>query len=337
VSTTVLAVDALSPEPEPIQRAAEVLLRGGIVAFPTETVYGLGARAHDKAALRRVFEAKGRPAAVPLIVHVTGVEQARGYVAHFPRLAERLAAAFWPGPLSLVLARAPSVPREVAGGGETVAVRAPAHPVALALLRATGEPIAAPSANPYGGVPPVRASHVLKGLGGRVDLVLDAGVRTGGLESTVLDLTGERPRILRRGAVGVDAIRAAVGEVLEPGAGETRSDPSVPRGLGAGGWLRVATADEIDATLQRDRGALAGRVGALVRSPELGARLAAAGVVVRLVRDDPEGFAAEMYDALHELDDAGCAEVAVEALASRPEWDALADRIRRLAREIGNR
>ncbi|HQP37728.1 MAG TPA: L-threonylcarbamoyladenylate synthase, partial [Polyangiaceae bacterium] len=210
METLRLCVDASRPEASIVGAAAGILARGGLVAFPTETVYGLGARAGDGEAARRIFEAKERPATSALIVHVSGIEQARRYAQEWGEAAERLARAFWPGPLSLVMARSSAVPDVVAAGGRTVAMRAPAHPVALALIEALGEGIAAPSANRSSRLPPVRASHVLKGLDGRIEAVVDAGMCPGGLESTVLLLEGGRGRVLRRGAIAVEVLREHV-------------------------------------------------------------------------------------------------------------------------------
>src|SRR5437660_12869477 len=178
-------------EPAAIAEAAAVLRRGGLVAFPTETVYGLGGNALDPAAVARIFAAKGRPATNPVIVHVADAAGVPLVAAAWPDPAARLAARFWPGPLTLVLPRRPEVPDVVTAAGPTVAVRVPAHPVARALLRAAGVPVAAPSANRSSELSPTTAEHVLRGLGGRIDLILDAGPCPGGIESTVLDLTSD--------------------------------------------------------------------------------------------------------------------------------------------------
>jgi L-threonylcarbamoyladenylate synthase len=304
--TEVLPIDASAPEPERIERAAAVLRGGGLVAFPTETVYGLGARAGDGTACARIFEAKGRPATSALIVHVDSAAQARGYAAEWPEAAERLAAAFWPGPLSIVLPRSARVPDVVSAGGLTVAMRAPANAVALALIAAAGEGLAAPSANRSSRLPPVRAAHVLKGLDGRIDLVLDAGPCEGGLESTVVDLCSGRARVLRRGAVTVERL-AQVVDVQDAGRAV----------LPEGKWLRVASAQELE------RGA-GEHDGVLLREARAGAG------VRRVLGSDPAAFAASMYDALHELEDAGCELVWVEQLPGEPAWDAIRDRLARL-------
>ena len=206
--------------PEAVAEAARILRRGGLVAFPTETVYGLGADARDDRAVARVFEAKGRPRFNPLIVHVADAARA-GEIVAFDDRARALAARFWPGPLSLVLPRrsAAGISALAASGLDTLAVRAPAHPVALALLEAAGAPVAAPSANPAGGVSPTCAAHVADGLGKRVDAVLDGGPCAVGLESTVVDLSAGRPALLRPGGVPAEALAEILGPLDAPADG----------------------------------------------------------------------------------------------------------------------
>ena len=201
-----------------IDEAARALRAGRLVAFPTETVYGLGAIATNDRAVAAIFAAKGRPRFNPLIVHVTDAAAARA-LARWNDVAERLAAEFWPGALTLVLPRAEGCPLSllVSAGGETIGLRAPGHPVAQALLAATVLPVAAPSANPAGGVSPTTADHVEAGLGDAVDIILDGGPCAIGLESTVLDLTATPPRLLRPGGVTREALAAAIGPLADPG------------------------------------------------------------------------------------------------------------------------
>lgn len=195
---------------ENVQRAAERLQRGGLVAFPTETVYGLGAHALDVQAVRRIFTAKQRPAWDPLIVHVTGIDMARTLALDLPPMFFELAKRFWPGPLTMIVPRAPCVPDEVTAGLPTVALRQPRHPVAAALLTAAGIPVAAPSANLFGRPSPTRAEHVAADLGDRVDLILDGGPTEMGVESTILDLTQTPPVILRPGGVPAEQLPGAM-------------------------------------------------------------------------------------------------------------------------------
>ncbi len=210
----ILRVDPVHPDSATIERAAACLRGGGLVAFPTETVYGLGVDATNRDAVRRVFAAKGRPSTDPLIVHVADLDSVRPLVARLPDAAVTLAAAFWPGPLTLVLPRSRLVGDEVTAGLETVAVRVPAHPVARALVMAAGTPVAAPSANLFSHPSPTPAEHVADDIGDRIDLILDAGATQVGLESTVLDLTSDPPRVLRPGGVSVERLRELLATVV---------------------------------------------------------------------------------------------------------------------------
>ncbi len=208
--TDVIRVDPRKPEADLIARAADCLRRGGLVAFPTETVYGLGVHALDRAAVKRAFEAKRRPTHDPLIVHVASLSDVEPLVVNIPHSARMLARCFWPGPLTLVLRRSALVPDEVTAGLDTVAVRVPAHPVAQALIDAAAIPIAAPSANLFSRPSPTNADHVLQDLSGRIDIVLDGGATTVGVESTVIDLSGPVPTILRPGAVTLEKLMGVV-------------------------------------------------------------------------------------------------------------------------------
>jgi L-threonylcarbamoyladenylate synthase len=196
-----VVVNPQAPAPDELAEAAGIVRHGGLVAFPTETFYGLGAHALDVEAVARVFRAKGRPADKPLLVLVDSLAMAGEIASPIPECARRLIARFWPGPLTLILRARPHVPAALTAGSGTVGFRIPSHPVALALVRAAACPVTAPSANPHGGASPTTAGEVLAGLGDRVDLVLDGGATPGGPASTLLDLTGPRPRLLRLGAV----------------------------------------------------------------------------------------------------------------------------------------
>lgn len=211
--TKTIVVDATNPDPEALKAPAELLRQGGIVAFPTETVYGLGANATNGAAVAKIFAAKGRPADNPLIVHVASREDVIKVAASVPPMAQRLMERFWPGSLTLVLPKLPSVPDAVSCGLPTVGVRMPSHPVALALIRAAGVPLAAPSANLSGRPSPTTAEHVLEDLSGRIDLLIDAGETGVGLESTVVDLTVDPPVLLRPGGVTVEQLVEELGPV----------------------------------------------------------------------------------------------------------------------------
>jgi L-threonylcarbamoyladenylate synthase len=214
--TKVLKVNPTEPEKEVIAEAAAVIRSGGLVAFPTETVYGLGADALNEAAVRRIFEVKGRPPDNPIIVHVADRDSVYLLASEVPRAAEELVSRFWPGPLTLVLKRTELVPAVTCGGLETVAVRTPAHQVALELIREAGVPIAAPSANVSGSPSPTSAEHVLRDLGGKIEMVLDGGPAEIGVESTVIDMTVDPPELLRPGGLPLEEIEGVIGHVRIP-------------------------------------------------------------------------------------------------------------------------
>ncbi len=208
-----MRTEYLRADAEAVRRAAEVIRAGGLVAFPTETVYGLGADALSAAAVTRIFEAKERPRGNPLIVHLAGLDALGEVVAQVPARVQDIARRFWPGPLTLVLPRARAVPLVTTGGLETVAVRVPDHPVARALIAAASRPIAAPSANRSGRPSPTCAEHVREDLDGRIELILDGGPTPVGVESTVLDMTSEPPTLLRPGGVTLEQLESCLGEI----------------------------------------------------------------------------------------------------------------------------
>lgn len=232
METRVLRVDPQHPEPEALEAAAAVIRRGGLVVFPTETVYGLGANALDPEAVRGIFRAKGRPADNPVIVHVADPATLNQVVREVPEAAVELMNRFWPGPLSMALPKQPLVPDVVTAGLTTVGVRMPDHPVALGLIRAAGVPIAAPSANLSGRPSPTRAQHVLEDLDGRVDLILDAGETGVGLESTFVDVTADPPVLCRPGGVTLAELCAVLGPVHVDPAVAGEEVETVPRSPG---------------------------------------------------------------------------------------------------------
>jgi L-threonylcarbamoyladenylate synthase len=328
--TEVLTVAGDHPDPHAIERAAAVLRAGRLVAFPTETVYGLGADAGDPGAVAAIFRAKKRPATNPLIVHVADAGAAMQLVADWPESAARLAGQFWPGPLTLVLPRGPRIPDVVTAGGPTVAVRVPAHPVALALLRAAGVPVAAPSANPSGYVSPTRAEHVLAGLAGVVDLVLDAGPVPGGLESTVLDVTSNPARLLRPGLVSPEQIEVVIGPITI-----SRKDPApsgTPRrspGMETRHYAPRTPLELVEAD-GRDRVEELRRAGQRVGWLTFGTEQLDDVITVTMPRD-AAAYAANLYAALHALDGAGVDRIIVAQPPDAPEWLAVRDRLRRAA------
>jgi len=336
-------VDPQRPDEATIARAAEILRGGGLVAFPTETVYGLGANALDPAAVDRIYAAKGRPSFNPLIVHVADTDHVRDVAAEWPDSAERLARAFWPGPLTLVVPKRPEVPSSVTAGLDSVAVRVPSHPVARALLMAARIPVAAPSANRSTEVSPTTGAHVEKSLGDAVDLILDAGPTLVGIESTVVDLTHGLPAVLRPGIISREDLARVIGEIghglgftsRQPAQGATRPEEvdDAPRRspgmLGRHYAPRAALMLVDRETVSRliDEEARAGRsVGAILITP--GSSPSAARRTIEL-GDDPSRYAAGLYAALHDLDDDGVDVIVVERPPDRPEWHAVLDRLAR--------
>ncbi|MDQ7839911.1 MAG: L-threonylcarbamoyladenylate synthase [bacterium] len=360
----ILTVDPGTPDPAAIGEAAAVLSDGGLVAFPTETVYGLGADALNPRAVERIFAAKGRPVDNPIIVHIADSNALGGLVSNVPAAAQTLIARCWPGPLTLVLPAAPVVPSVTRGGLPTVAVRMPAHPVALALIRAAGCPVAAPSANRSGRPSPTTAQHVLADLGGSVELVLDGGPTPVGVESTVLDLTCDPPVLLRPGGVSLEQLVTIVGQVTVPAPGAAAAGTAAP---------------EVQVALERSPGTryrhyaprarvvlvevppekvLPEEVGAAQPGAELSAAVrllwdeglrvgvmvtaeAASGVpegaVVRVMgpRTDPAAVAAKLFALLRELDDAGLDAIVVEGIPEQGLGRAVMDRLRRAAGQAG--
>jgi L-threonylcarbamoyladenylate synthase len=328
-----LTVDPRRPDAGTISGAARVLSRGGLVAFPTETVYGLGARAFDEEAVARVFSAKGRPARHPLIAHVDGEARARELAGSWPERASALARAFWPGPLTLVVERARHVPLAVVGGGDSIAVRVPAHPVARALIAALGEPIAAPSANRYQGLSPTTAAHVVKQLGDAVDLVLDGGPCEAGIESTVVDVRGERPLALRPGALGIAALRAVLPDlqvrIEEVSVEDARASPGMSRRHYAP-RARLLVVRSWEAARRRADGLAAdGACVALVVHEARTTFVPGRRVLLRTLPHDPARYAHALYGTLHDLDDERVDVIVVQEVPGDEAWWAVADRLRR--------
>jgi L-threonylcarbamoyladenylate synthase len=325
-----LKVDREHPEAGPIAAAAAALRAGELVAFPTETVYGLGALALDERAVARIFAAKGRPADNPLIAHVSDAAGARELAARWPELAERLAERFWPGPLTLVVPRAPHLPGILTAGLDTVAVRVPGHPVAAALLRAVGEPVAAPSANRFTRVSPTTAAHVTEALGEAVSVVLDAGPVALGIESAVVDVSGPLPLLLRPGTITRGQIEEVAGPLGEASAGGPRRSPGQhERHYAPRARLRLV------ATHEEARAAAAEEERAGGRPVVLGIGWTLPGVPLRRLPESPAGYARALYATLHELDAMGHTAILVEPPPSDPAWEGVRDRLRRAAREVG--
>jgi L-threonylcarbamoyladenylate synthase len=333
LTTRVLVVDRDLPEPRLLDQAARVLREGGLVSFATETVYGLGAIATEPAAVGRIYEAKGRPALNPVIVHVATIEQARGCVAEWPEAAQQLASQFWPGPLTLVLPRAEIIPDIVTAGRDSVAVRAPAGPVALGLIARAGQPLAAPSANRSNRVSPTRAEHVLADLDGRIDLVLDSGPTSIGLESTVLDLSSRPPRLLRPGPIGRIVLERALGgvEIVEHVAGASTDQPASPGQLPVHyapitPAFRTMAFSELEGRAEREDWAIV--ILGQPRPPHAQAN------VRRVWLEMPDEAARSLYETLRRFDLLGAPAIVVVMPPDRPEWDAVRDRVLRATRPL---
>ncbi|MBA3975642.1 MAG: threonylcarbamoyl-AMP synthase [Candidatus Solibacter sp.] len=296
-----------------MDRAAEIIRSGGLVAFPTETVYGLGANALDPSAVRRIFQAKGRPSTSPVIVHVDSEQMARSLVTAWPETAARLAALHWPGPLTLVLPKRTLIPDEVTAGLPTAGIRMPAHPVALALIRAAGVPIAAPSANRFTELSPTSADHVRLGLGARVDMILDGGTTPVGIESTVLSLATDPPTLLRPGMVTREEIESLIGPVTAPielSAGPHASPGLHPRHYRPRTPLLLVSGARLPA---HGRGVYLSHLPGAARPMPAAAR----------------GYAAVLYLTLHNLDSEGLDWIAVEYPPDTDEWAGIRDRLKR--------
>jgi L-threonylcarbamoyladenylate synthase len=320
---------------EAVRRAAELLRAGEVVALPTETVYGLAANALDAAAVARIYEIKGRPAHNPIIVHVASLEMAKGCATVWPALADSLARAFWPGPLTLVLPKGGNIPHIVTAGGSTVGVRWPSHPFIQAVIQECGFPLAAPSANLSNRVSPTNAEHVREQLGDRLRLIVDGGQAQVGLESTVLDLTCAPPRILRPGMIHAESLAAVVGEVTggheqTPALDALRSPGLLPKHYAPKAKLLVLSwQDERDLKAQIASHFSSSTKAHVIAHTRIPSHEAFAKVSV--IPHDPEAFARALYAELHRCDAAGAELIVVESPPQTVEWRAIEDRLNRAA------
>ncbi len=324
------ALDTQAPEAPPayasIDEAVAVLRRGGLVGFPTETVYGLGADARNPEALARLYAVKRRPAAHPVIVHLAQAEDVGQWAREIPAYAHRLAAAFWPGPLTLVLKRAEGVPDAITGGQDTVGVRVPAHPVAQELLRGFGGGIAAPSANRFGRVSPTEAPHVRADLGADVDAVLDGGASEVGIESTIVDCTGEQPALLRPGKITPAQIEAAAECLLAaPGDSAPRAPGTLATHYAPHAKLRLLKRTGMIEALTTHKGKRIAALAMEVAVPRLPAALL---IVEAAVAVD---YTRALYANLRALDATGADVILVEMPPDTPAWAGVLDRLRRAA------
>ncbi|MFO1499132.1 MAG: L-threonylcarbamoyladenylate synthase [Verrucomicrobiota bacterium] len=311
---------------------ATALLRGGdVVALPTETVYGLAADASKPDAVQKIFAIKGRPATNPLIVHVASLEMARSCASEWPSIAEKLAAAFWPGPLTLVLPKSPIMPNIVTAGGRTVGVRWPSHEVIQAVIRRCHFPLAAPSANRSGAVSPTTAEHVQRSLGDQIPLIVDGGPAEHGIESTVLDVSVSPPQLLRPGVIHIESLAAVVGLVRGPGlesSGPVRSPGMMLKHYAPKARVLLWRPEESLATLLARTKASPERACVLART-----RLTLEGMSgqVSAMPKTPDLFGRALYAELHRCDLTDAELIIIEAVPDTVEWQAVADRLRRAA------
>jgi L-threonylcarbamoyladenylate synthase len=319
-----------------VKRATELLRAGNVVALPTETVYGLAANALDEKAVAKIFQIKGRPANNPIIVHVASADMAGHCVAAWPDAAEKLARAFWPGPLTLVLPRAKEISGLITAGGTTVGVRWPGHPFIQAVIRECGFPLAAPSANLSSQVSPTNAGHVRQQLGDKISLIVDGGQSQVGIESTVLDLTASPPRVLRPGMIHIESLTAVCGEVQSP----QSPVPSLDSPLRSPGMLEKHYSPKAKLVVLNwhDDEDLRSQLSTLnpqlltchiIAHTKIPAGFGAANVSV--IPHDAEAFARAIYAELYRCDAAGAELIVVEAPPASPEWTGIADRLRRAA------
>ncbi|MCL1908943.1 MAG: L-threonylcarbamoyladenylate synthase [Holophagaceae bacterium] len=314
-----------------IDRAVSILRSGGLVAFPTETVYGLGADGLNQIAVAKIFEAKGRPSTNPLILHVPHVEAARPLASHWPDLAARLAEKFWPGPLTIILPASEMVPGIVRAGNPSVALRSPNHPVALELLNAFGGPLAAPSANKTTETSPTKPEHVLRSMGGRVNLILDGGRTPSGIESTIIDLTASPPILLRPGPIPPSELEAILGDMARfEGAVSANSIQAAP------GMSRRHYAPMASLTLHEPSD-LVKKLIAFQQASDEKIAVVVLGDCVELppgcnhkrLPDDPNQVSSRLYAVLHDLDSQGYQRILFQRPPSTDDWLAVRDRLDR--------
>lgn len=335
--------ELLEPSSGNIQRCAEALLQGHLVAFPTETVFGLGAAVTELNAVQAIFKAKGRPSEHPLIAHVAPGAELNGWVAEVTPVMQKLMNAFWPGPLTLVVPKGERMPLAVTGGQQSVGIRCPSHPVAIALLKHTGVPVAAPSANRFGKVSPTRAIHVLAELGDRIPFILDGEVPEVGIESTIVSLLNAQPAILRPGAITAAQIEAVLGVSVTSHAEVSRTPANNPRVSGAlekhyspDAKVNVVTASEllnwpaIEAQTHLQNVLCVGWTDAFLQQAHA-LRNSNPALSIEALGNSPAAVAQALYATLRRADELGCRHVLFECPAAELAWEAVADRLKRAA------
>ncbi|MCR5120557.1 MAG: threonylcarbamoyl-AMP synthase [Lachnospiraceae bacterium] len=330
-------VDPVSPDPKIIEEAGELIRNGGLVAFPTETVYGLGGDAFKAESSKKIYAAKGRPSDNPLIVHIADPEAAEKAASDIPETYWLLADAFWPGPLTMIIKKSEAMPEETTGGLDTVAIRLPSHPVAAALIKASGGYIAAPSANASGRPSPTSAKHVKEDLDGRIDMIIDGGSCSIGLESTIVDLSSGKPQILRPGFITKEMLEDVLGEVeldptlLKPSAGRPKAPGMRYRHYAPQGEMHIyigeqqAVSERINSEL--DKAKAYGKRCGVICTEETRDKYEADSVVSVGSRDDVKGAAAEIYAVLRDFDDKGIEVICSEAFSEEGYGLALMNRL----------
>jgi L-threonylcarbamoyladenylate synthase len=332
--TQVIRLDPDLPQPEAIDLAASIIRQGGLVAFPTETVYGLGADAMNESAVQKLFEAKGRPADNPLIVHVCSRDMLDLVAGDISEMAHQLIERFWPGPLTLVLKRKPEVAPSVLAGLPSVAVRMPKNKVALELIRSAGTPIAAPSANASGRPSPTTAAHVLEDLDGRIDIILDGGATSIGIESTVLDVTTDPPMILRPGAITREMLTEVIGSVEQATSGEElrRSPGTRHRHYSPRARLLLIEHGSPESIERICREKLKEEaVGFIGHTP---VAIDDAKFFFIELGSSADDYARSIYGALRELDQRGARVIVIEGISEHGKGAAVMDRLRKAASEV---
>jgi L-threonylcarbamoyladenylate synthase len=336
--TKIIKVDRCNPQKEKIREAARYLIQGEVVAFPTETVYGLGANALDPKAVKKIFAAKGRPADNPLIVHISEPEAIKYLAGRFPDSTWPLIKQFWPGPLTIILPKKEIVPMEVTAGLDTVALRMPAHPVALELIREAGFPVAAPSANLSGRPSPTAAEHVIRDLAGKIPVILDGGQTEVGLESTVIDLTGRVPVILRPGGVTYEELKSILGEVdIDPGLLPEKYVPRSP-GMKYTHYSPRATVILVGGSIEKIRQVVQAiaereiargkRVGIMATEQTL--HCYSAGEIISVGdRDNPSTIASNLFAVIREFDDRGVDVIVAEGIDEKGIGLAVMNRLKK--------
>jgi len=342
--TVVEKVDFHCPSQEVIQKAANILRQGGLVAFPTETVYGLGGNGLDKEVCKKIYAAKGRPSDNPLILHISQISELRPIVKEIPPMAEKIMEAFWPGPITLIFKKADCVPLEITGGFDTVAVRFPSHPTACAIIHQAGFPIAAPSANSSGKPSPTRASHVEYDLGGKIDMIVDGGPTEVGLESTIIDVSGERAMLLRPGVITREMIEDVIGDILvDPAVTAKPEQNLVPKAPGmkythyspkamvllVKGSSRDAVAEKINAMAKESEEA--GKTVGIMATEQTKALYSYGTILSVGDREKPETIGANLFNLLRKFDYLGIDVIYSEVFEETGEGMAIMNRLNKAA------